>query len=138
MTLSNEINQLKQILEEFHINGIKDLRRQLQLAKSVQNGVPMAPMTPPSPSLQPTMKSLQGKLTGLLGQLADNWHQDYFQNDIKAARSWVEEECKIPPSFRFRSEDEADREHCERQIEFCKAVIEQCRGQVDAHAADGG
>ena len=135
MTLSNEINQLKQILEEFHINGIKDLRRQLQLARGTQGNAPMAP---PSPSLQPTMKSLQGKLTGLLGQLADNWHQDYFQNNIMAARNWVEGECEIPQSFRFRSEDEADREHCERQIEFCKAVIEQCRGQVDAHAADGG
>ena len=134
MTLSNEINQLKQILEEFNINGIKDLRRQLQIARGAQSN---APMVPPSPSLQPTMKSLQGKLTGLLGQLADNWHQDYFQNDLMAARSWVEGECDVPPSFRFRSENEADREHCERQIEFCKAVIEQCREQENACPGDG-
>lgn len=139
MTLSNEINQLKSILEEYNINGIKDLRKQLQLARALVNApLAKAPMAPPvpMPPMQPSVKSLQGKLTGLLGQLADNWHQEYFENDIMAARNWVEGECEIPQSFRFRSEDEADREHCERQIEFCKAVIEQCRGQVDAHAME--
>ena len=137
MTLSNEINQLKSILEEYNINGIKDLRKQLQLARGAQSSAPMAPPVP-MPPMQPSVKSLQGKLRELLGQLADHWHQEYFENDLKAARKWVQDECEIPPSFFFRSEDEADREHCERQIEFCKAVIEQCREQENACPDDGG